>query len=306
LHRGRTSPNLPAEQIIADRRDLASLRIKADVVIDMILSSGTQAQQLMDAFRGNAGRVVAASSGDVYRACGVLHGSEEGPLQPMPLREDSALRTVQQTYPPEVMALLKKFFAWVDDDYDKIPVERTVMSDPELLGTVVRLPMTYGPGDYGHRFWPVLKRILDGRPFILLEDAFARWRGPRGYVENVAAAMVTAAISETAAGRIYNFAERPSYSELEWAEKIASAMSWSGRFVTLPRDRTPAHLIQAGNLQQHWEMDSTRIRDELGYVDPVGLDEAIRRAIEWERANPPGELNPGRFDYPAEDAAVAL
>ena len=30
----------------------------------------------MDTFRGVAKRVVAASSIDVYRACGILHGSE--------------------------------------------------------------------------------------------------------------------------------------------------------------------------------------------------------------------------------------
>jgi hypothetical protein len=39
----------------------------------------------MEVFRGIAGRVVVASSIDVYRACGVLHGSEEGPLEPVPL-----------------------------------------------------------------------------------------------------------------------------------------------------------------------------------------------------------------------------
>jgi nucleoside-diphosphate-sugar epimerase len=80
FHRGRTRAPLPAESILGERRDLAALRPRADVVIDMILSSGAQAQALMEAFRGVAGRVVAASSIDVYRACGVLHRSEEGAL----------------------------------------------------------------------------------------------------------------------------------------------------------------------------------------------------------------------------------
>jgi nucleoside-diphosphate-sugar epimerase len=34
-------------------------------------------------------------------------------------------------------------------------------------------------------------------------------------------------------------------------------------------------------------MSSSRIRDELGYVEPISLDEALRRTIAWERANPP-------------------
>jgi hypothetical protein len=63
---------------------------------------------MMDTFRGIAGRVVAASSCDVYRACGVLHGSEEGPLQSVPLTEDSELRTKLQTYPRERMEMIRK------------------------------------------------------------------------------------------------------------------------------------------------------------------------------------------------------
>jgi hypothetical protein len=66
----------------------------------------------------------------------------------------------------------------------------------------------------------------------------------------------------------------------------------------------PPHLIAPGNYAQHWEGDSSRIRTELGYREPVPVDEGIRRTIAWERANPPGELQPGTFDYAAEDEAL--
>jgi len=302
FHRGRTPTHLPAESILGDRRDLAALRPKADVVIDLILSSGAQAESLMEAFRGVARRVVAASSIDVYRACGVLHGSEEGPLEPVPLTEDSPLRTKLQTYPPAQVRMLQKLFGWIDDEYDKIPVERVILGDAELPGTVLRLPMIYGPGDHLCRFHPVLKRIDDGRRVILFEEGWAAWRSPRGYVENVAAALALAAVSERAAGRVYNVAETPAFSELDWAGKIAAATGWDGEFVTLPKERMPAHLVPPGNSAQHWEADSTRIRLELGYREPVPLDEAIHRTIDWERAHPPGEFNPHKFDYAAEDA----
>jgi hypothetical protein len=66
------------------------------------------------------------------------------------------------------------------------------------------------------------------------------------------------------------------------------------------------HLVFPGNSAQHWEVDSSRIRRELGYREPVSIDEGIRHTIEWERANPinPGEFNPHPFDYAAEDAAL--
>ena len=246
-----------------------------------------------------------ASSIDVYRACGVLHASEPGPLEPVPLTEDSPLRTKLQTYPPATVKALQKTFGWLDDEYDKIPVERAILSDPELPGTVLRLPMIYGPGDRLHRFHPVLQQIDDGRRRILFEEGWAAWRSPRGYVDNVAAALALAAVSDRAAGRVYNVAEKPAFSELEWAGKIAAVTGWDGEFVTLSKERTPAHLVQAGNSAQHWEADSTRIRRELGYHEPMALDEAIRRTIEWERANPPAEFNLHKFDYAAEDAAGA-
>jgi hypothetical protein len=48
-----------------------------------------------------------------------------------------------------------------------------------------------------------------------------------------------------------------------------------------------------------------RIRQELGYTEPVPLDVGISRTIKWERANPPAQVDPKQFDYAAEDAALA-
>jgi nucleoside-diphosphate-sugar epimerase len=124
-------------------------------------------------------------------------------------------------------------------------------------------------------------------------------------VDNVAAALALAAVSEKAAGRVYNVAETPAFSELEWAQSIAKATGWDGEFVVLPKECMPAHLIQPGNSKQNWEADSTRIRRELGYREAVPLQEAIQRTVAWERANPPGEFHPHKFDYAAEDAAVS-
>jgi nucleoside-diphosphate-sugar epimerase len=279
-----------------------------EVVVDLILSSGRQAATLMDVFRGHAERVVVASSIDVYRAMDIVHRKEEGPLETLPLREDSALRTKLHPYPLEVVQTLREVFPWLDDEYDKIPVERTVLGDVELPGTVLRLPMIYGPGDPRHRFFPMLKRMDDRRPFIVLPRTFARWRSPRGYVENVAAAIALAATSrgasEWARGRVYNVAEAESFSELEWARMLADATGWTGEFVVVDDEEAPPSVRMAENLAQHLTADTTRIRSELGYREPVGRSEAIIRTIAWERANPPARIDPTRFDYAAEDEAA--
>ena len=309
FHRGKTSAPQGTEEILGDRQTLQDhqpefRRQKFDVVVDFVLSSARQAQQLMDTFRGIAGRVVALSSMDVYRAWGVFYNTEPGGLQELPLTEDSALRTSKIPYPPDMLKKVQAIYGWIDAEYDKVPVEHAVLGDAKLPGTILRLPMIYGPGDPVHRFHPVLKRIDDGRKQIIFADDVAALRTPRGYIEDVAAAVALATASPRAAGRIYNVSEEESFGELDWARKIAAAANWSGEFVVLPHDKTPKHLFSPGNTAQHVVASSERIRKELGYRELLPRDEAIRRTIEWERANPPATPL-AQFDYQAEDEALA-
>ena len=101
----------------------------------------------MAIFAGRAGRIVVLSSGDVYRAYGRFVGSEPGPLEPTPLNEDAPLR--ERLFPyRESAPSTEDLNYW----YDKILVERAVLSRSELPGTVLRLPKVYGPaGKRGSR-----------------------------------------------------------------------------------------------------------------------------------------------------------
>jgi nucleoside-diphosphate-sugar epimerase len=309
--RGSSPTALSGEafRITGDRAQIRDHRseftdFNPQVVVDFILSNERQARALIEVFRGLAERVVALSSADVYRAAGILHRTEPGPLQAMPLNEDSDLRTVHNVYGPETILRLKAVFPWLDDEYDKILVEKAIMSDQELPGTILRLPMVHGPGDQLHRLFPYLKRMDDGRPAILLPEDAALWQGPRGYVENVASAIALAVQSPNAAGRIYNIAEPASLTEFDWVRKIAQYAGWRGSILSLPKNIMPRHLQVPYNHQQHWSVSSVRIRQELGYKEPVEDWLALKRTIEWERANPPSELDAAQFDYAAEDAAI--
>lgn len=312
FHRGagQVSPAATVLHIQGDRNQLsvhrdAIRKFSPDLIIDLILSSGEQARQLVEFARGIVPRIVALSTGDVYRAWGVFQRVEAGGLEPLPITEDSPLRTTRQLYSSEGIRMLQSVFAWVSEDYDKIAVEDAVMNSSHVSGTVLRLPMVYGPGDPLHRFCPVLKRIADDRRFIPLPDDVAAWRGPRGYVENVAHAIALAATEAKAAGKIYNVCEEPCVSELEWQKKIASQAGWTGEFAVLPAARTPGHLRYLGNAAQHVVISSERIRTELGYSEIIRQEEAFRRTIAWEQGHPPDNIDPQKFDYAAEDAALA-
>jgi nucleoside-diphosphate-sugar epimerase len=298
FHRGKTTAELraPVTELVGDRARLPDFaeelrRMAPDIVLDMCAFTGEHASALMRTFRGAAGRVVVISSIDVYRAYGRLHRTEPGPPDPVPLVEDAPLRATSEPHP----------------DYDKPAVERAVTGDPELPATVLRYPAVYGPGDRQHRLFHYLRRMDDGRSAILLEEAIAGWRWSRGYAENVAAAAALAVVDERAAGRTYNVAEPGDFPEAEWVERIGRAAGWSGRVVAAPDGTLPDHLAwwRKGDHRQHLVVDATRIRRELGYEEVVPLDEALRRTVAWERANPPENVGSEAFDYTAEDAVMA-
>jgi nucleoside-diphosphate-sugar epimerase len=311
FHRTPSEIDLPftVQHILGDRYRMADHAgalhaIRPETVIDMIPLTQADAQATMNLFRGYAERVVALSSQDVYRAYGRVSGIEPGPPDPVPLTEDSLLRQRLYAYRNETPRASDDPWRWLDD-YEKILVERAVMNDPDLPGTVLRLPMIYGPGDYQHRLWPYLKRMDDGRLAILMNEQFARWRWTRDYVENTAAAIALAATDTRAAGRVYNLGELPTLSIKDWIREIARVVGWEGRIVTVPDYQLPEELKSRAGMEQHLDVDSSRIRYELGYEPPISRDEALRRAIAWERANPPSQVNPAEFDYATEDAILS-
>ena len=206
FHRGETRTDLPrgVREILGDRRPLTKSavelqRLAPEVVLDMIPAIEQDALEVMSIFSGVARRVVAISSQDVYRAFGRVNGKESGPVDSMPITEESALRQNLYPYRGETVRDQDDPKKW-QDDYDKILVERVVMGDTSLPGTILRLPMVYGPGDYQHRLFSYLKRMDDNRPAILMDEAEAQWRWTHGYVENVADAIAMAVTNDRAAG----------------------------------------------------------------------------------------------------------
>lgn len=291
FHRGKHEPELPI-QVRHVHGDLArwdehvdELRaLRPDVVVDMLAYVPQEGRRVL-AFNGVARRAVVVSSVDVYRAFGRAHGTEPGPPEPVPLTEESPLREVV-----------------IDETYDKVGVEREATSDPGFRVTILRYPAVHGPGDAQHRLYAHVRRMDDERPAILLDETHAVWRWARGYAEDVAHALVLAIESEDCAGRIYHVAAPIAHAQADWVRRIGAVVGWEGSIVTVPAARLPASLKIDVDFNQHYDLDSSRIRSELGYAEVVDERTALERTIAWERANPPADFEP---DYELEDAALA-
>ena len=94
-------------------------------------------------------------------------------------------------------------------------------------------------------------------------------------MEDVAAGITLAALHGSAAGRTYNLGEPDALSEREWLETIA-AVAGVGCEVIPDAEVAPS-------LPVDWEIplvaDTRRIRTELGYREPVGRREGVRRSL---------------------------
>lgn len=265
-----------------DRADLRAFRdriraLRPDVVLDMVPRNGPDTQPVIDAVQDIVPRLVAVSSGSVYRRFGVLIGSEPGEVDNTPSHEDSPLRTRLFPYrrPSAEPGPL--------DDYDKIPAEQAYFRAPRLACSVVRLPMVYGAGDPDDRLTPHLRAMLDGLPAIPLWETVARWRNARCHVDNAAAA-IARVVQAGAPGRAYNVAEPQDFTESEWIRRIGGIVGWPGTLRLVPdgsRLGQPpiSEFPETTNFAQHLLMDSSRIRDELGYREVVPLQDALNSAV---------------------------
>ena len=118
-------------------------------------------------------------------------------------------------------------------------------------------------------------------------------------------AVVLAVTDGRAVGRIYNVGERETLTWADWVRAIGHAAGWDGEVVSVPRDRLPEHLLPDEDTAQHLVVDTTRIREELGYREHISRKKALRRTVAWQRAHPPEKIDSGQFDYAAEDAVLA-
>ena len=305
FNRGQSAAELPigVDRITGKRSDIGSFRdqfseLQPDVALDMYAMSREDARLANEALTGIASRMVAISSLDTFQAFGRLIGTEPGPPVELPLNEDSPVREKRYPYRGDDPRADDDAQRW-RDNYDKLDVEDVVLGNPEMPGTILRLPMVYGPRDRQHRFRSFVRRMDDGRPAIPLAESMAGWRSSWAFVDDIAAAAVLAATDDRAAGRVYVLSETEHPTMAEIARTLAGMIGWQGEIITVPDEEMP----QGMNTAQDLVADSSRIRQELGYQEVTDRETALQQTIEWERTGGP-EMNESELDYDREDELI--
>jgi len=258
FHRGRTeNRELPPVQHIRDaaaeypvtRYPHSITSVDWELVVHMVLMGEADAQAATAAFRGRTGRFLMISSGDVYRAYGRLTRIEPGPPDPVPLSENAPLRHVLYPYKKQAEKV-----GPIANYYEKILAERAIQQAGALPATILRLPKVYGQEDNGD---------------LATVYGFAEqpgWRWTHGHVANVAEAIVCAGLNPQAVGRIYNVgeAETPTMGE---------------RLAALPKSEREGPKPPDFDYRQDMVLNTSRIRDELGFRDIIDETLAMRQLI---------------------------
>ena len=176
--------------------------------------------------------------------------------------------------------------------------------------SVFRYPSIYGPRNPHAWEWSVLKRILDGRSFICVPDGglpihsrLSSWN---------AAHSVLCAVDHPAeaAGHGFNCADNDQFMLRQWMEMTMRLAGGSLEFVSVPGDvPSPAWgtMVFHYSGSPHVIVDTTKIRERLGYTDAMPAAEGLAETVEWLLANhKTASLTVlDKFDYEAEDRFVA-
>lgn len=286
-----------------------------EVVVDAIAASAAAVRRTLRLFQqpgpGRAlARIVLLSSLDVYRASGVFHGTESDAPDATPMSEDAPLRRQAGLLPASALVRRRALHGWLEEGYDPLGMERAAARWRLALGapgpqlTILRLAPVHGAGDRERRLYPLVRRMRDRRPVIVMPQRWAQWRCSRLAAANAAAGIVAAASHPRAAGRVYNLADAAVFSEADWAQAVGQVCGWRGRLALLSPQHVPAHLRVHANLAQPLVADSGRIRVELGYHDAVSPAAALESAVAWERAQPPPPGDTTAADYTVEEHAL--
>jgi len=169
--------------------------------------------------------------------------------------------------------------------------------DTGLAITVVRPATIYGPR--GKAFVTDLAKLI--RQGLMAVIGGGRATGGFCYVDNVAEAMIQAAMASETAGRAYNLSDGTGVTWRQYVDALADGLGCRRPWIDLPV-AAAFGLARAMEAPHRWlgvpgrplltrhaalllghdqEFPIERARREFGFRPAVGFEEGMRRSVEW-------------------------
>jgi nucleoside-diphosphate-sugar epimerase len=268
--------------------------VLGDRSFDVVIASYGRLRSIADVLQGRVGHLLSIGGAPVYRGFfdPAIH---QPPGLPVPTGEEADLATEA-------------------DDGKSYRIGRTeqLLFESHPGATHFRYPYVYGPRQLAPREWCVVRRILDRRPFIVLPDDGLSLI-PFGYVDNLAHALLLAVDQPDASmGQIFNCGDDERLTIRQVVEIITDELDHDWELLSVPADLAiPARPMMMNYRTTHRMVDTSKLRDLLGYRDVVPARQAVRLATRWLVEHPPeaGGYEESAlqdpFDYAAEDRLAA-
>jgi nucleoside-diphosphate-sugar epimerase len=157
--------------------------------------------------------------------------------------------------------------------------------------SILRPPAVYGPRD--RDMLMIFKMVKKGFFFDLGKCYYSLL-----YVEDLVRGIILCAESKVSEGRIYFLSDDNFYSGDRIASEVSSALETKATALRVPKCIMPFFAFIGEKLNsrgiinrdrikdfQHsyWICDSTRAREEFGFIPKVGLKEGIKWTADWYR-----------------------
>jgi nucleoside-diphosphate-sugar epimerase len=268
--------------------------VLAGETFDVAIANYGRLRSISQVLKGRVGRLISIGGVPVYR--GFFDPAvRKPPGLPVPTREEADLATEA-------------------DDGKSYRIGRTeqLLFEAHPTATHFRYPYVYGPRQLAPREWCVVRRIRDRRGFLILPDDGLSLI-TFGFVDNLAHALLLAVDQPDASmGEVFNCGDDERLTIRQVVEIITAEFDYQWDLLSMPGDlAVPARPLMMSYRTTHRVMDTSKVRDRLGYRDVVPAREAVGRAARWLMENQPA---PGGyeetalqdpFDYSAEDRLAA-
>jgi nucleoside-diphosphate-sugar epimerase len=193
----------------------------------------------------------------------------------------------------------------------KIVETEIAMFSAQPNATYLVFPVMYGPRNVVPFEWSVVRRVRDGRRWMILpDDGLAIFS--RGAAVNMAECVLLAADRpDIAAGQTYNCADDEQMTVRQFVTTLLNHLGSEMELVGIPGSLVPPyrsiHVPAASSVCAHTLLDTHKIRSDLGYADVVSPSRALLDSISWYETNPVTGTPPGfmdTFDYESEDQLI--
>jgi nucleoside-diphosphate-sugar epimerase len=264
---------------------------------DLVVSSYGRLRYIAKTMAGRTGRFIGITGGGTYVGFRFRSHFPKGLFVPIP--EDSPVYVERNPEEHHGFMIAES--------------ERELMAAHQrgdFQVTILRYPAVYGPRQLQPRLWPIIKRIMDRRPFIIVPGNGLRLNHP-SYADNVAQATLLAVDCPQAVGQIYNVGDERYPTLLEVIDLAAKQMGHQWEIIEINHPWAKAMAKGYAGFSFHTIFDIHKIRSELGYRDLVQPAEGVERTVTWLLENHKSAIDPRTaelladgYDYALEDRFV--